>query len=169
MAGLSRQVPSFSATVAAAFGRLRSRSHLRPFNAICGTVDLNRPVVVSCHDLLAVRGALGEVPDAPASATGKYLQRWVVSGLRKATAIACVSTDATLRDALRIVRQKMGARQLSRIYLGNNHPIEESPPNACGSYSPPSKRPLAGAPVRPARRLESKDEKSGGCACEFSP
>jgi glycosyltransferase involved in cell wall biosynthesis len=85
----------------------------------CGWIS-NRPVVVSCHDLLAVRGALGEVPDAPASAAGKYLQRWVVSGLRKATAIACAST-ATLRDALRIVRQEDGSPQLSRIYLGNSH------------------------------------------------
>src|SRR5262249_9928111 len=65
------------------------------------------PVVVSCHDLLAVRGALGEVPDTPASATGQYLQRWVLSGLRRATAIACASS-ATLRDAQRLVRQDAG-------------------------------------------------------------
>lgn len=96
-------------------------------NAIYGRWISNRLVVVSCHDLLAVRGALGEVPDAPASTTGKYLQRWVVSGLRKATAIACVST-ATLRDALRIVRQKDGRPQLSRIYLGNNHPYRRISP-----------------------------------------
>src|SRR6267143_43568 len=32
------------------------------------------PVVASCHDLLAVRGALGEQTDCPASPTGKWLQ-----------------------------------------------------------------------------------------------
>ena len=67
------------------------------------------PVVVTCHDLLAVRGALGEVADCPASLTGKYLQRWIVSGLRKASAIVCASS-ATLRDAERIVNgTKRGA------------------------------------------------------------
>jgi len=96
-------------------------------NAMYGGWISNRPVVVTCHDLLAVRGALGEVPQALASATGKYLQRWVVSGLQKATAIACVST-ATLRDALRIIRQEDGHPQLSRIYLGNNHPYRRISP-----------------------------------------
>ena len=32
------------------------------------------PVVVTCHDLLAVRGALGEDTDCPASGLGKILQ-----------------------------------------------------------------------------------------------
>ncbi len=86
----------------------------------------NRPVVVSCHDLIAVRGALGEVPDAPASATGKFLQRWIVSGLRKATAVACAST-ATLRDAQRIVGQAEGRPRLQLIHHGINHPYGPQP------------------------------------------
>src|SRR4051812_10491561 len=60
------------------------------------------PVVVTCHDLLAVRGALGEETDCAASVTGKFLQRWVVRGLRRATVIACVS-EATRSDVQRIV------------------------------------------------------------------
>jgi len=86
----------------------------------------NRPVVVSCHDLLAVRGALGEVPDTPASATGKFLQRWIVSGLRKTTAVACAS-GATLRDAQRIVGQRNGRPQLLLIHHGINHPYRPQP------------------------------------------
>jgi glycosyltransferase involved in cell wall biosynthesis len=80
-----------------------------------------RPAVVTCHDLLAVRGALGEDTDCPASATGKYLQRWIVSGLRKATAGACASA-ATLRDAQRLVGQRDGRPQLLLIYHGINYP-----------------------------------------------
>ena len=41
------------------------------------------PVVATCHDLLAVRGALGEQTDCPASLTGKLLQRWIISGLAR--------------------------------------------------------------------------------------
>ena len=81
-----------------------------------------RPVVVTCHDLLAVRGALGEATDCPASPTGKYLQRWIVSGLRKADAVACAS-PATLRDAQRLVGQRDGRPQLLTIQLGPQLPV----------------------------------------------
>jgi glycosyltransferase involved in cell wall biosynthesis len=60
------------------------------------------PHVVTCHDLLAVRGALGEDTDCPASFAGKYLQRSILDGLRRAHAVACVS-EATRRDAERLL------------------------------------------------------------------
>jgi glycosyltransferase involved in cell wall biosynthesis len=61
-----------------------------------------RPYVVTCHDLLAVRGALGEETDCPASFTGRILQRRILSGLGRAQAVACVSA-ATLNDARRLL------------------------------------------------------------------
>ncbi len=89
----------------------------------CGSIR-NHPVVVSCHDLLAVRGALGEATDCPASATGKYLQRWIVNGLRKADAVPCAS-PATLRDAQRIVGQEADGPRLLLIRHGLNHPYRK--------------------------------------------
>lgn len=86
----------------------------------------DRPTVVTCHDLLAIRGALGEVPDTPASPTGLYLQRWILSGLSKSSAVVCVS-DATLRDAQRLVRQKNGQPRLLQISLGPNYPYRKHP------------------------------------------
>ncbi len=79
------------------------------------------PVVVTGHDLLAVRGALGEETDCPASATGKLLQRWIVRGLENSSAIACVS-GATLADARRLVRQTDGKPELLLITLGLSYP-----------------------------------------------
>ena len=61
-----------------------------------------RPYLVTCHDLLAVRGALGEDTDCPASPAGRYLQRAILGGLRRAHAVACVSR-ATLGDAQRLL------------------------------------------------------------------
>lgn len=61
-----------------------------------------RPWVVTCHDLLAVRGALGEDTDCPASRTGRVLQRWILSGLRRADRLVAVSA-ATLADVRRLV------------------------------------------------------------------
>ena len=83
-----------------------------------------RPAIVTCHDLLAVRGALGEETGCPASATGKYLQRWIVSGLRQASAVACASS-ATLRDAERVVGQSVGRPQFLLIPHGINYPYRK--------------------------------------------
>jgi glycosyltransferase involved in cell wall biosynthesis len=86
------------------------------------------PVVATCHDLLAVRGALGEQTDCPASFTGKLLQRWIISGLEEATVMSCVS-QATLEDARRLVIRRDGKPGLEVISLGLNYPYEELPPD----------------------------------------
>src|SRR5207248_7289763 len=72
------------------------------------------PVVVTCHDLLAVRGALGEPTDCPATVTGKWLQRWIVAGLEKATLIVCDS-QATLADARRLVNRSDDRPQMEKV------------------------------------------------------
>ena len=58
-------------------------------------------VVITCHDLLAVRGALGEDTDCPASPMGKVLQSKILSHLRQAKLVVCVS-GATERDLQRL-------------------------------------------------------------------
>jgi len=93
-------------------------------NAMYQAQVRNRPVVVTCHDLLAVRGARGEDTDCRASPAGKCLQRWIVSGLRKASAVACAS-PATLRDAQRILGQKEGRPQLLLVQHGLNFPYRK--------------------------------------------
>lgn len=95
-------------------------------NAMYSAHVNGRPIVVSCHDLLAVRGALGEVSDTPASATGRFLQRWIVAGLRRVTAIACASR-ATLRDAERLIAPEAGRPQLLLIHHGINYPYQKQP------------------------------------------
>ena len=79
------------------------------------------PVVVTCHDLLAVRGALGEPTDTPASSTGKFLQRWILRGLRGATAVPCDSL-ATLHDAEQLVSRGAERPTLRVITLGLSFP-----------------------------------------------
>jgi glycosyltransferase involved in cell wall biosynthesis len=96
-------------------------------NAIYAKAIRGVPVIVTCHDLLAVRGALGEQTDCPASATGKLLQRWIVRGLENAAAVACDSR-ATLADARRLVRQNQGKPALEMITLGLSYPYRLLPP-----------------------------------------
>ena len=85
------------------------------------------PVLVTCHDLLAVRGALGEETDCPATFTGKIFQRWILDGLRNATAVACVSR-ATLRDAGRLVVRDQDRPQLHLVPNGLNYPYQKQSP-----------------------------------------
>lgn len=66
-----------------------------------------RPYVVTCHDLLAARAALGESTDWQPSFAGRYQQKIILSGLKRATAIACVS-GATLNDAKRLLGNYRG-------------------------------------------------------------
>lgn len=59
-----------------------------------------KPKFITCHDLLAIRGARGEFPKVTTSLTGRLLQRWILSGLRKADFAICVS-EKTARDLQR--------------------------------------------------------------------
>jgi glycosyltransferase involved in cell wall biosynthesis len=71
-------------------------------NAMYARTVRGTPVLVTCHDLLAVRSALGDANDCQPSFSGRFLQRWIVSGLRKATRVACVS-QFTYQDAARVL------------------------------------------------------------------
>lgn len=84
------------------------------------------PWVVTCHDLLAVRGALGEATDCPASALGRLLQRQIVGGLARASAVASISTS-TLKDLERLVHPRH-AQLRPLIILSQNHPYRPVPP-----------------------------------------
>ncbi|TLD68416.1 glycosyltransferase family 4 protein [Phragmitibacter flavus] len=88
------------------------------------TADVgSTPVLVTCHDLLAVRGGLGEDTDCPASYAGRILQRWILAGLRKATWIACDSTYT--QDDLRRLTDEDRVSRSSVVLLGLNQPFRK--------------------------------------------
>jgi glycosyltransferase involved in cell wall biosynthesis len=74
------------------------------------------PYVVTCHDLLAVRGSMGEDTDCPASFAGRQLQKAILRGLRRAHAVSCDS-GATLRDAERLLSRYSGELIVAPIAL----------------------------------------------------
>jgi glycosyltransferase involved in cell wall biosynthesis len=84
-----------------------------------------RPVVVTCHDMIAVRSARGELLGLRSSLLGKILQRWICRGLKHATRVACVSR-ATLYDARRILRED---KNLCVILNGLNYPYQPLAPD----------------------------------------
>jgi glycosyltransferase involved in cell wall biosynthesis len=84
-----------------------------------------KPVVVTCHDMLAVRGALGEVPEMKPSPFGGYLQRWICRGVRDADLVACVSRF-TYDDVSRILDQN---KNLRVILNALNYPFQPISPS----------------------------------------
>ena len=83
------------------------------------------PVLVTCHDLGAVRGALGEAAQTfcPASPTGTLLQRWIARGLARADHVAC-DTAATAADVRRLIG---GPPPTSVVHLGFQAPYRALP------------------------------------------
>ena len=78
------------------------------------------PVVVTCHDLFAVRGARGEDTDCPAGVFGQLLQKEVLHGLKRAHEVVCDSQD-TRADLLRLAGKEMEQRS-EVVPLALNYP-----------------------------------------------
>jgi glycosyltransferase involved in cell wall biosynthesis len=69
----------------------------------------NKPHLLTCHDLLAMRAAQGDATLWPVSGTGRIYQRLIWSGIRRARHVACIST-ATQNDLLRLLKADPAGR-----------------------------------------------------------
>lgn len=65
---------------------------------------VTKSLAITCHDLLAVRGALGEPTYCPASKSGSILQKWILNSIANAGMIVCDS-HATKNDVKRLARK----------------------------------------------------------------
>lgn len=83
-----------------------------------------KPHLVTCHDLLAIRGARGGIAEHRVRFTGRLLQRWIVSGLRHAQRVVCVS-----RQTARELQQAAGiaAAKVSVVPNALNYPYAPMP------------------------------------------
>jgi glycosyltransferase involved in cell wall biosynthesis len=97
----------------------------------CLLLPRRTPVVVTCHDLFAVRAALGEIPEHRPGLTGRIYQRLVLRGLRRAGSVVSVSA-ATAADVERLTGHE------PRVL---HNPVE--PPTASTAWTvalPPNQR-----------------------------
>ncbi|HEY6112215.1 MAG TPA: glycosyltransferase family 1 protein [Chthoniobacterales bacterium] len=85
------------------------------------------PLVITCHDLFAVRGALGENPEHKPGFTGRILQGWILRGLRRANLIACISS-VTAQDVKRLVVRGDTRPRVAVVPLGLNYPFRKLAP-----------------------------------------
>src|SRR5258708_7484931 len=105
----------------------------------------DRPHVVHVHDLLALRSALGEVPENPTSITGRIYQRYIRRGFRQARHFISISRKS--RDDL---HRFGGVKAVTSevVYNGLNFPYAPMPQvKRQGALPPPA------SPLPPARSL----------------
>lgn len=93
-------------------------------NAIYTRHLRHTPHVVTCHDLLAVRSARGEISENPTAWTGRQLQRMIAKGLNAAHHVACVS-EFTREDVARITT--CSNERMSVVRNGLNYPYSPMP------------------------------------------
>ncbi|MFZ5746850.1 MAG: glycosyltransferase family 4 protein [Pseudomonadota bacterium] len=65
----------------------------------------HRRVLITCHDLFAVRTMLGLIPGQAFGFSGRLLQRWVLSNLRRTPDFVCVS-EASAADLRALVGER---------------------------------------------------------------
>ena len=92
--------------------------YLRPASA--------RPAVITCHDLLAVRAALGEFPEEHTGWPGRQLQAWILRGLKSAAVVVSVS-EKTAEDLARLAGPSSSGRHSQVILNPLNWPFHPQP------------------------------------------
>jgi len=92
-------------------------------NAIYLPILPNRKTLITCHDVIAIRAALG-YKDAycEASSFGKILQNQILKNLKKAQCIAMVSSN-TKNQFFEIAPSKINQKRISVIHNGFNQPF----------------------------------------------
>jgi len=101
-------------------------------------LPIKSPILITCHDVIAIRGSLGEKVDCKSSRLGVYLQEMVVAGLRHAEYVVCASY-ATCTGLKRILPYR--SDKFNVIQNGLNHEYkkiqpreEEAKTNTSSSY-----------------------------------
>jgi len=84
------------------------------------------PHLVTCHDLLAIESARGLIPEHRTGWTGRVLQGWILSGLRRAAFVACVS-DETRRGLIALAPEL--EKRSTTIENGLPYPFAPVPPD----------------------------------------
>ncbi|PYR93207.1 MAG: hypothetical protein DMF84_09415 [Acidobacteria bacterium] len=80
-----------------------------------------KPHVITCNDVLAIRAALGEIPESPTRWTGRVYQSWILRNLRRAQFVACISSQ-TQKEVQRLIG--LGSDVPTVVPLALNYPYK---------------------------------------------
>lgn len=97
--------------------------------AVYGSAVRGCPALATCHDLLQIRAARGEIAQQAVGAVGRRYQAWILASLARLPHLACVS-NRTRDDVLRLTGLPPG--RVSVIPNALNHPYQSITPEAAG-------------------------------------
>lgn len=97
-------------------------------SAMYGSVVPGTPVLATCHDLLQVRAALGEVPRQSVGFIGRRYQAWIRKSLGQLSLVACVSAK-TREDVLRLTG--LPEERVALVPNALNYPYQAVPALEC--------------------------------------
>ncbi len=84
------------------------------------------PHLITCHDVMAIQVARNLVPERRTGWTGRILQAWIFSSLRKVPSIVCVSPE-TRRDLLALAPELED--RIKTVESPLNYPYAPLPPD----------------------------------------
>jgi glycosyltransferase involved in cell wall biosynthesis len=87
-------------------------------NSIYAKYLVDLPNIATCHDVLAIKSALGEVPQNIVSSTGRKLQQLILDGLKIVRYVVCDS-EISREDMLRVTGR--AAETSAVVYLSLNY------------------------------------------------
>lgn len=81
-----------------------------------------KPTLITCHDMLAIRGAMNDFDTCPATVTGQYLQKWILSSFAHADLLICDS-QFTMDDVLKLTGRDKNTVNVNYLGLNFNYRI----------------------------------------------
>ncbi|MGB0259594.1 MAG: glycosyltransferase family 4 protein, partial [Coraliomargarita sp.] len=94
------------------------------------------PHLITCHDLMAIRSALGEIPQHEPKWTGKQQQAMILRGLKRSQHIVSVS-KATRQDVARLVGDQAAHQHLIANALNDEFIQMAQHPRSKTTAAPP--------------------------------
>jgi len=96
-------------------------------NAVYAPLFAGRPLLATCHDLLQIRAARGEMVEHQVSTLGRRYQAWILDHIARLPHVATPSTETAVH-LRRLTR--LSAQQISVIPMALNFPYRRIAPAA---------------------------------------
>ncbi len=93
-------------------------------NSVYANAAGERPVVATCHDLMQIRAALGEIPQQRLGLSGRIFQRWILRHIGRVRSLAYNSRKIG-EDLHRLISRQSNSTHL--IPIGLNYPYAKVP------------------------------------------
>jgi glycosyltransferase involved in cell wall biosynthesis len=93
-------------------------------NSVYAQAAGSRPVIATCHDLMQIRAARGEIPEHPIGWSGRLFQRWILRHIAGVKNVVYVSRK-TGDDLHRLTSRERDHTHL--IHNGLNYPYAKLP------------------------------------------